>query len=114
MADISYRIYTDIKDKGTDGNVYLDLAGSSNEVKRILLDNPIINDNEPGTSLFKRTLADLGEVKYGRIWHEGGSDFNLLQVRIEATVNGQPRGWRLADNWDGQIVTKDGVNLKIA
>jgi hypothetical protein len=112
MAEISYRIYTDIKDKGTDGNVYLDLAGTSNEVKRILLDNPIIDDNEPGTSLFKRTLADLGEMQYGRIWHEGGSDFKLLQVRIEATVNGQTRGWRLAKGWNGDLVTKDGLNLK--
>jgi hypothetical protein len=110
-AKVAYRIYTDIKDQGTDGNVYLDLHGSSGEAKRILLDNPIIDDNEPGTSLFNRNLPDLGEILRGRIWHEGGSDFLLMQVRIEATVNGQPRGWRLANNWNGDLVTSRGIDL---
>ena len=89
---------SDLRDAGTNANVYIQLFGERNDSGKVPLETSKTNRNkfERGkTDVFEVKEADVGEIRKIRIGHDGtgmGSGWHLKEVIIDAPKLG--RKWK--------------------
>ncbi len=111
---VIYRITVNtgnVKDAGTDANVYITLYGTLGNGGERILDNADDNFEQGKTDIFSLQMRDIGEIEYLRIRHDNsgkkpGWFLDKIDIQNEATGTSWSfpcKRWLAVDEGDGSI-----------